>query len=223
MAIPVFIEYYDKVQIIIPIIHTFILWISETLPVLLLMFSFVIFGSSTKDNLEATKERMTHFFSISRDSPKFTEVFGNEYDRLIPEQNKSNEDGAHMNEYKMAVKNINRTTDFKLDEESKGSSVIAEDFKEEDLISSSDENSTSKQEDIYFNLKFDSENNERIPTEVANREIFANALKEMMKDMGISQPSYEFSALHKNTSTIIDSSYRESKAFKPQGMKNNID
>ena len=184
------------------------------------MFSFIIFGSSTKDNLEATEERMAHFLSVSKDSPKFTEVFGHGYDSFIHKESQKEEVKIYPTEYKMVVQNVNRTVEFNPEEDSKTSSVLVEDFKEDDLVTSSDEQSIVRQNDKEFEFNVYSENNERIPTEVNNQQNLACALKEMMNDMGISHPSYEYSDLHKNTSTILDSTYRDSRIINPQGKRN---
>ena len=92
--IPIIIEYFEDIELIKSSLHTTILLFLEILPILLLMLSFVVFGSSSNDRIESTKERLSHFFSVSRDSPKYKELFSNDSADLFINSNSlhSNED-----------------------------------------------------------------------------------------------------------------------------------
>ena len=58
-VIPMYIDFISEETLIVPAYETFIWLISEILPALVLMFSFINFGSSSKDDIESLDDRST--------------------------------------------------------------------------------------------------------------------------------------------------------------------
>ena len=58
-VIPMYIDFISEETLIVPAYETLIWLISEILPALVLMFSFINFGSSSKDDIESLDDRST--------------------------------------------------------------------------------------------------------------------------------------------------------------------
>lgn len=61
VSIPIFIEYHRDVELVVPALYTIILCVTEILPVMVLMFSFIMFGSSSNDDLETMDTRLSEY------------------------------------------------------------------------------------------------------------------------------------------------------------------
>ena len=218
VTFPIIIQYYHNADIMVPLLHMLILCLTEVLPVVLLMFSFVTFGSSTNDDLEATDKRISNFMSFASSTAKHNQTFGNMDEHLVPDQQRSDKAGDEDTLQVRFVDKSAKTTKPQLNWDSKSSSVVIEDFKEEDLISSSDNQSCIKPEEKLFEFKINLDNKSQTTAKTEGQQQLTNALHEMMKDMGISSPSYKFSALHNMN---LDSSYCEQKADNLQGTQTN--
>ena len=64
-VIPLIIDYHRDDDVIIPSVETIIFWFTEFFPIVVLMFSFITFGSSSKDNIESIEE---HYDIVERSS-----------------------------------------------------------------------------------------------------------------------------------------------------------
>ena len=60
-VIPMYVDFMTGGDLIVPAYETLVWLISEILPILVMMFSFINFGSSSKDDIESLEERSSIF------------------------------------------------------------------------------------------------------------------------------------------------------------------
>ena len=106
--------------------HTLFDWGASSV---LLMFSFVTFGSSTNDDLEATDKRISNFMSFASSTAKHNQTFGNMDEHLVSDQQRSDKVRDEDTLQVRFVDKIIKTTKPQLEWDSKTSSVVVEDFK----------------------------------------------------------------------------------------------
>ena len=74
-VIPMYIDFISEETLIVPAYETLIWLISEILPALVLMFSFINFGSSSKDDIESLDDRSTLLIQSDYNNSVDTYIF----------------------------------------------------------------------------------------------------------------------------------------------------
>ena len=165
------------------------------------MFSFITFGSSSKDNIEATNERIARFFSLSKDSTKYKDIlfWNDSQDTLLNNdsfQSNEDEDSEKRDSFYTLGLTKNQSQISNLDEKQ---SVLSK-AKTCHKNSLYNHNNFSCDSEINFvdPKSIIPEPTQRIPDDQKSE--LTEALKSMMWEIGLSRSSIEYSHSKYNSS-----------------------
>ena len=201
-VIPLAIDYHKPNDMIIPSFETLIFWFTEFFPVLMLMFSFITFGSSSNDDIESIEEFND---TIERSSSKVmreSDIYEYNYTHFSINNNSIAENSATQKLISQLKLDEHKSLDQHAASEQVNASILWQE------IETDDENSSKGRDTIPKNREtkeFDQNPQENDGANNGEGIIFRDdhlkcAFKQMIGEMGMSRPSnFSLSALDENS------------------------
>ena len=212
-SIPMAIEYHLDDYIVVPSFNTLMCLTTELLPVLVMMFSFIKFGSSSNDEIENMDEFAEQFYDTNDNISYESNVFGNDNKIFLINEHSdicSNIDTSQKDKEDKSTESNKSLTDktpsFHTSSQSNETIVDNEvSYKKKDIISSERGEKEVKMEYLEPQKETKKDLNHR-------EENLNKALFHMMSDMGFDRPS-EISSSVLDQESSFSYTYKEEYKF----------